>query len=442
MAKKKKSSKKKTSKKKKQTKGKKLIKGKKVPTEKRRKEEEQQGNFDPSDRVSTNGAKAKQTSSLTLFLKRVRSFSPIGVLLFVLYNTFWENIGSYEKAQLLYVVIIYTVFFYRNIIWRFSRKYVYYKFVVKIIKIRAGKKEVFKNRLSVAFIIILILLTGLFSTQAAFAAFRVFWQSDQEKFWTRIDHIIQKSLDFYDSTYLPSWLCSSLMKGYYPQVRDTGRKYHTIDGELFHIRKCGIAKYTLTGDCYKDADPYVYFICQCEAESKNHERLVCARSYPDKKPIELDFVSKSCPGEDHTSNLVRIKQPVGKFGYTRYFCGPDGMKREYEGFIVDFRNIVHPPNEINITFITDHKIRNFEIHSVTKRANLIKLVTSAPWYENEFIKEPEEVTNREQVKAYLDEIRKEKRLRDFKGPIYVWNAKIPCKSVENLFVLSYIVNKE
>ena len=365
------------------------------------------------------------------FWKLTREHWPIPAAVLPVANAIWEKLGPASKWVLLLIYFAYIVVHYLHLyLWKPDR----------------DKSPVLKGGISV--LLAVTIMTGTLTLWHCVAL--VINYSDQEKrFWHRTDHILQRNYNLYNSTYMPEqfyiYLKDLMNRQYCPRLVDPGRYYTKMKATMYHLeyKNMGILEQTFRGACHSNADTLVFFTNQAESNLYDYGKRIAAISLPDSNSLRPTVVSLSDWGEDYWGEdlacLSFFKLPIDTFHYCRSFCAPGAMTDEIEGFVLDYGNIIHPANNIEISIVTDKRIRDLGVYRMRRERGFLDWLMGKPMYKEERVLSPAEVHDRDVLANFRDLIVSGERCPKQLGAIRVWKDSLLCHGNYNAFVVRYRV---
>ena len=190
------------------------------------------------------------------------------------------------------------------------------------------------------------------------------------KFDDRVATLLADNLRLYRSRWLPEdryGLLKSVAKRVFaPELRDSEHRYQSIDIECTHIDSGAVIAYKYVGDTYGKTPVPLTFSCFGESDSVPKAVEVLAQSLTDMTPIEV----KNERIEDRGSRFLYVGEiPLDslRFEVMRVARMRGTMKEQREGFLLDLRNIVHPPTHVSVKLLRNVRLENIMAWRVTQK---------------------------------------------------------------------------
>ena len=283
-------------------------------------------------------------------------------------------------------------------------------------------------------------------------------------FLHRIERMMERNKKMFVSTYMPKRWYGTLKnffgRPWYPELLDFHHSYDSINIELFHINHLGIYEYSYYFNSYpimkSELDASWYFMCQGEGGLSNHFKRISVHTSKDHPSLDLHVESVYDNLESFTAiGWVQLPEEIDYL--RRSFCASNSMKKSKEGFIVDLRNLVHPPDTLKIRLITNQKISQIGIHRLKSndKIDILNWINADPsYYTTSDIIEMDMITNSEVILDYRDSIvqgvsvygGQNKSAQFSQSSVGNWEisayiSSIPLYGSENILVVRYNVDK-
>jgi len=275
--------------------------------------------------------------------------------------------------------------------------------------------------------IVYYLIIGLFVSSSLYYLISLF-ASNEDNFNRRVNSVIES----------------------YNINKDYSHEFDNIEIHCAHIKSfknAGIKEFYLKGSTYGEIPQPLYLVNSFE---KTRDKNPYYRYYDLKK--DTDSIQVDEDVDSFSSNIRICKSSLTadslNFEIKQVFHSFESLSNNEEGFIIDFRNYVHPPQTVKIYFYSDFPPVNLTFYKI-KRNNLFTLDRLVGWFNatpnvyfvEDFLLCNTKIDNKTK-KILLDNANMKIKNANMSSKlqyIFLWEIGLSGCCDENLFLIKYKV---
>jgi len=342
-------------------------------------------------------------------------------------NFLVEPLGPTLKTQLLLVSVFVLVFYYG---------YRAFQYLDRLAPFSGTTKSIVT--------VVVILIAVVWATRAI-SNVMLHRTHPEYRFLQRVDRIVQREYRLYENPYRPfipsrayRWAKSEVFDDFERGLFDYVHRYSRIDVFCYDIADRGIKEWCCQGSTYRNRAKPFHFVFQGETKNIDPDAHV---GFFDRQTGEPCDVTKrelpSFPGNFTILGTANLKEP--DFDFVRNICVKDALSDSLiEGFIVDLRSIVHLPDSVTVTFVTDKDPHGVDVWRLSYQRSLQRWLMGLPFIECQPLRQRRKLRVTKALRDSLcQEIVKMPHPYPDTTSLQIHRWSLPCQGWQDGFVLKY-----